>query len=982
MKKSLLYYTVSAIIATTSLQLQAVTSDQKIAKNPSTISQKQQTQGFKVIAESINKSPADKAIYQGIQLDNGMTVLLISDPKANKSLMSAALPFGSMDDPKSQQGLAHYLEHMILMGSKKYPETNGLDKFLNKNGGRNNASTASNRTAFYLEVNNNAFDEAVARLADILAEPTLVEENAKKELNAVNAEMVRAKSNDGHLLNSVNLATANPEHPMTKFAVGNKETLKDKPNSKLQTELEKFYQDHYSANLVKAVLYSNQSIEQLAKLATQTLGTMKNKNLQKPSVNVPLYRAEDKGITIHYKPVQPTKLLAINFDYPNDEKQFKHKTNTYLAYVLNNNTDGTLSDYLIKNGLSDSGIQANADPNYSRNRGDFTIYVALTDKGLAEKDKVISLIFQQIEAVKKSGIQESYFKEMKQSLAQSFEHLQIEKTMGFVEGLTDTMLEYPLENVIDAGFETTTMDKKAIEQKLAGMTLDNARILLVTPNEKTDKKTPYMNAGYSVEKFSEAQKSKWLDFSHNPELKLPELNPYFATDFSLNNKDNSILKPQKIEDDAGSVIYSMPSHYFPKEPKANISLGFSVTPKNDDLKPQITATLLSYMNELSQTKLAFQSSVAGMGMDFSYYENGIGIALSGYTQNLEKLLRNGLTQMSQFELKESDLAQAKQRVIEALDRLEKDGSLKQAARPFANLTSYPYYSVEKQRKMVTEVTMQDIEQLRERLLTQATGMKVISVGNLNQEQVKSFAKVAESVVKNAKTETNKPRYVDFSQASQKISYVKKVPNEDNALALVYLVKGNDELTDSVRAALIRDIISRWYFNDLRTDKQLGYVVYANSEKVGKTSGLKFMVQSPNTSPKGIMEHNNRFFKETYAKLQKLTDKEFEQYRNSLLEKLNRKPESLGQEFERYAEDFSIGNLKFDRLQQVVEITKKITKQQVIDFYKQAVIDQSGFVFASQTLGTKSKTGDEAQFKGFKAVTDIEALQKTLPISHW
>src|SRR3712207_8481230 len=50
---------------------------------------------------------------------------------------------------------------------------------------------------------------------------------------------------------------------------------------------------------------------------------------------------------------------------------------SYLAYILNNNTDGTLSDYLIKQGLSDSGISAQATANVSRNRGNFTIYVAL-----------------------------------------------------------------------------------------------------------------------------------------------------------------------------------------------------------------------------------------------------------------------------------------------------------------------------------------------------------------------------------------------------------------------------------------------------------------------------------------------------------------------------------------------------------------------------------------------------------------------------
>lgn len=444
--------------------------------------------GFELIEESINKSPNDKAIYQGIKLDNGMTVLLISDENANKSLMSAILPVGSMDDPVSQQGLAHYLEHMILMGSKNYPETNSLDAFLNKNGGMNNASTAPHRTAYYLQVNNEAFSEAVTRLADTLAFPLLLESNAKKEVNAVNAEMVRAKSSDGHLLRSVNLATSNPAHPSTKFAVGNNETLSDKADSKLQDELEKFYQERYSANLFKVVLYSNQSIEQLAKLAANTLGKMENKNLTVPQTSEPLYRAEDKSVFIQYKPVKSTKMLMIDFDFPNDELQFKHKTGEYIAYVLNNNTDGTLSDYLIKQGLSDSGIEAVNTPNIGRDRSSFQIYILLTDKGLEEQDKVISLVFQQIEQIKQKGIQENYFNEVRESLKQDFQHLQVEKNMNFVEFISDQMLYFPLEHVIDEGYLAETMDANAINEKLAGMNIENARILLISDNAKTDKK--------------------------------------------------------------------------------------------------------------------------------------------------------------------------------------------------------------------------------------------------------------------------------------------------------------------------------------------------------------------------------------------------------------------------------------------------------------------------------------------------------------
>ena len=83
-------------------------------------------QGWQPVNSTIGKSEQDPRQYQAITLDNGMTVLLVSDKDAPKSLAALTLPIGSLDDPAQQAGLAHYLEHMVLMGSTRYPEPDSL----------------------------------------------------------------------------------------------------------------------------------------------------------------------------------------------------------------------------------------------------------------------------------------------------------------------------------------------------------------------------------------------------------------------------------------------------------------------------------------------------------------------------------------------------------------------------------------------------------------------------------------------------------------------------------------------------------------------------------------------------------------------------------------------------------------------------------------------------------------------------------------
>ena len=211
--------------------------------------------GWQPIQETIRKSDKDNRQYQAIRLDNGMVVLLVSDPQAVKSLSALVVPVGSLEDPEAYQGLAHYLEHMSLMGSKKYPQADSLAEYLKMHGGSHNASTAPYRTAFYLEVENDALPGAVDRLADAIAEPLLDKKYAERERNAVNAELTMARTRDGMRMAQVSAETINPAHPGSKFSGGNLETLSDKPGNPVQQALKDFHEKYYSANLMKAVIY-------------------------------------------------------------------------------------------------------------------------------------------------------------------------------------------------------------------------------------------------------------------------------------------------------------------------------------------------------------------------------------------------------------------------------------------------------------------------------------------------------------------------------------------------------------------------------------------------------------------------------------------------------------------------------------------------------------------------------------------------------
>ena len=88
--------------------------------------------------------------YRDVTLSNGMRVWLISDSTVQKSALSLLVDAGSKDDPEDALGLAHFLEHMLFISTKKYPKVNEYSQIVSSHGGSNNAYTARDLTNYFL----------------------------------------------------------------------------------------------------------------------------------------------------------------------------------------------------------------------------------------------------------------------------------------------------------------------------------------------------------------------------------------------------------------------------------------------------------------------------------------------------------------------------------------------------------------------------------------------------------------------------------------------------------------------------------------------------------------------------------------------------------------------------------------------------------------------------------------------------------------
>ncbi len=758
--------------------------------------------GWQPIQETIRKSEKDTRQYQAIRLDNDMVVLLVSDPQAVKSLSALVVPVGSLQDPADHQGLAHFLEHMTLMGSQKYPQPDSLAEFLKLHGGSHNASTAPYRTAFYLEVENDALDGAVDRLADAIAAPLLDKKYADRERNAVNAELTMARTRDGMRMAQVSAETINPAHPAAHFSGGNLETLSDKPGSPVLDALHTFRDSWYSANLMKAVIYSNKPLPALARMAADTFGRVPNRQISRPEITVPVVTDAQKGIIIHYVPAMPRKVLRVEFRIDNNSDRFRSKTDELVTYLIGNRSPGTLSDWLQKQGLAE-GIRADSDPVVNGNSGVLAISATLTDKGLAHRDEVTAAIFSYLDLLRTQGIDKRYFDELAHVLALDFRYPSINRDMDYVEWLADTMIRVPVEHALDVVNIADQYDPQAIKDRLAMMTPQNARIWYISPQEPHNKTAYFVDAPYQVDKISEQTFADWQHKSQAIQLQLPALNPYIPDDFTLIKSDKAWPHPQLILDEPTLRVVYAPSQYFASEPKADISLVLRNPQAMDSARRQVMFALNDYLAGIALNQLSNQAAVGGISFSTGA-NNGLMVNANGYTQHLPALFSDLLQGYFSYTPTEEQLEQAKSWYAQMMDSAEKGKAYDQAIMPIQMVSQVPYFQREVRRALLPSITLKEVLDYRANLKTRGRP-ELMVIGNMTADAATTLARQIQQQLGADGNEWCRNKDVVVNR--QQLAIFNKAGNStDSALAAVFAPPNVDEFSSTAASTLLGQII--------------------------------------------------------------------------------------------------------------------------------------------------------------------------------
>ncbi|UII71069.1 pyrroloquinoline quinone biosynthesis protein PqqF [Pseudomonas sp. HN11] len=201
-----------------------------------------------------------------LTLANGLRVSLQHAPRLKRCAAVLRVAAGSHDVPLAWPGLAHFLEHLLFLGTERFPTDEGLMAYVQRHGGQVNASTRERTTDFFFELPAATFAGGLERLTDMLTHPRLALEDQLREREVLHAEFV-AWSQDAKAQQQVALLQGlAADHPLRGFHAGNRDSLPVEREA-FQQALREFHAQFYQSAQMTLSLAGPQPLEALEDLA-------------------------------------------------------------------------------------------------------------------------------------------------------------------------------------------------------------------------------------------------------------------------------------------------------------------------------------------------------------------------------------------------------------------------------------------------------------------------------------------------------------------------------------------------------------------------------------------------------------------------------------------------------------------------------------------------------------------------------------------
>ncbi|KAJ4314445.1 metalloprotease [Neodidymelliopsis sp. IMI 364377] len=959
--------------------------------------------------EDLERPQLDDRSYRIITLPNKLEVLLIHEAGSDKASAALDVNVGSFSDAKDMPGIAHAVEHLLFMGTDKYPEENAYNKYLTTHGGYSNAFTAATSTNYYFELSYPAATKdtdieskdhsplwgGLDRFGQFFISPLFLEDTVDREIKAVDSENKKNLQNDTWRLHQLNKALANPEHPYCHFSTGSWKTLHDDPIArgvKIRDEFMNFHSKHYSANKMKLVVLGRESLDTLEQWVEDIFAQVPNKDLPKSRWDMPVYTDKELLTQVFAKPVLESRSLELQFLYRDEEEFYESHPSRYLSHLLGHEGPGSILAYIKGKGWA-NGLGAGGST-LCPGSGLFSVNVKLTDEGLKNYKEIAKIIFQYIAMIREQPPQEWVVEEQKRISEVEFRFKQKSPPSRTASGLAGVMQKpYDRTKLLSGPAVISKFDEQRIAEAMSYLRPDNFRMTIVSQDfpGDWDRKEKWYGTEHKVEKipedFLKEVKAAFESKSWPKELHFPHRNEFIPSRLDVEKKEvqTPTKEPKLIRHDENVRIWWKKDDQF-WVPKANVHIYFKTPITYVSARVVLICTLFRELVNDALVEYSYDADISGLVYDFSNHISGLSITVSGYNDKLHVLLEKVLLQVRDLEVREDRFAVIHDRMSRSLrnwDIGQPYGQVGTYSRTFKSERSFMNEDLTKE---LENVTAKDVQQFYPQILAQCQ-IEVLAHGNLYKEEA---LKITDQVI-----EIMKPKQLPVSQIpirrnlilppGSNFIYEKQLRDPANVNHCIeYSLYAGNRYDNDIRAKLllVGQMTDEPCFNQLRTIEQLGYVVFSSAAFHDTWAGYRILIQSEKDCRylEGRIENFLNSFEKT---LQEMSEDDFEGHKRAIINKRLAKLKNLSQEDNRFWNHIYSDSYDFLQADTDAEHIGKLTKQDLTAFYAQYISTASPdraklSVHLQAQSKPKEPTLDERKQAALASLTVMLNEQKITP----
>ena len=339
-------------------------------------------------------------INSNIKLKNGLKITHIKIEHLETAAFSLKGLAGSMHENTRQTGIAHFLEHLVFNGTKKFKTQEEITGYIEDVGGFANAYTSTDHVDYVVKLLKKDLERGFIYLSELALQPLLRVKDINKEKNVITQEIHRFTDSVEMYAPRKIYSLMYPDQRLGKYVTGE---VPDIANI-TQQAIKEFRGQRYTAQNFSLAVCSNHSTDEIIKLAEKHFSGMKK---GKHTITPKTTYSKELNIQVENRNDNMQSALVISFsgyEYSNS-KVFSKKV---ISYILGESSLSRLYQVLReKHGLGyvvSSYIKSG--PNY----GHFNIYMGLAQQNVP---KALKLIKEELLKLVEKGISETELSRVK-----------------------------------------------------------------------------------------------------------------------------------------------------------------------------------------------------------------------------------------------------------------------------------------------------------------------------------------------------------------------------------------------------------------------------------------------------------------------------------------------------------------------------------------------------------------------------------------